>query len=131
METLTAKTKSIDELHAEHQSWVEDLQFYKDELKIFNNQLEKMSTRNVGIDFRKEIEHFQNQFTIQKGELDILNHDITVHEQWLAGYAKENPTTIEKEKFADHKVMKEQVEMFRKIYSDLKKEYQIFLKKWK
>ena len=60
----------------------------------------------------------------------MLQHDLNIHEQWLAIYAKEHPTNIESELFADHAVMRRQVNIFEKIYTELKTEYLDFLEKW-
>ena len=39
----------------------------------------------------KIVEQFKNKFTIQKEQIDILNNEVTVHEQWLAKCAQRNP----------------------------------------
>jgi hypothetical protein len=130
MATITINRKPLIYLHEDHQKWFQEIGFYKDELKIFVKRLEEIASRNSGIDLRKQIEHFQNQFIIQKEKLDMLNHDLNIHEQWLAIYAKEHPTTIENELFADHSVMKRQVTIFEKFYEELKAEFLRFLEKW-
>lgn len=130
MITEKTKTKHIDELHFEHQLWTSAAKFYADELKIYQNRLDEIARKNTGTDVRKQVEHFQNQFIIQKEQLDILNHAITVHEQWLAKFAKENPVAIDKGLFGDHKAMHEKMDAFHKIYSELKKEFNAFLSKW-
>jgi hypothetical protein len=117
------KTKHIDELHFEHQLWSSEVKFYNDELKIYHNRLGEVASRNTKEHARKQIEHFQNQFIIQKEQLDILNHDITIHELKLVKYAKENPIAIDKVLFADHDAMRDRMETFDKIYGDLKYEF--------
>lgn len=130
MATLALNRKPLNYLHEDHKKWLEEVLFYKDELKILVKRLEEIATRNSKEDIRKQIEHFQNQFIIQKEKLDILQHDLNIHEQWLAIYAKEHPSNIEDELFADHAVMRRQVNIFEKVYSELKTEYLNFLEKW-
>lgn len=130
MNTTKTKNKHIDDLHFEHQLWLSALRFYADELKIYQQRLEEVAFKNTRIEIRAQIEHFQNQFIIQKEQLDILSHQIKVHEQWLAQFAKENPATIDKELFADHKLMNDQIETFHKIYAELKREFKNFLEEW-
>lgn len=130
MATLSINRKPLSYLHEDHQKWLEEVLFYKDELKIFVKRLEEIASRNSGEEIRKQIEHFQNQFVIQKEKTDMLQHDLNIHEQWLSIYAKEHPTNIENELFADHAVMRSQMNMFEKIYSELKTEYLDFLEKW-
>lgn len=129
MET-SAKTKHIDELHFEHQLWSNEAKFYKDELKIYQERLDEIASKNNSEDARKGIEHFQNQFIIQKEQLDILNHGINEHEQWLAKYSKENPVAIDKKLFADHTAMHDKADSFRKIYNELKQEFNRFMITW-
>jgi len=67
-------TKRIDELHFEHQLWSSEMNFFKDELSILQNRLNEVASKNTDTEVRKQIEHFQNQFLIQKEQLDIINH---------------------------------------------------------
>lgn len=128
--TTATRTKHIDELHFEHQLWSNEAKFYKDELGIYQKRLEEVAAKNTAADVRKQIEHFQNQFIIQKEQLDILNHHVNEHEQWLTKYAKENPVAIDKNLFADHTVINDKVDAFKTIYADLKKEFNKFVATW-
>jgi ribosomal protein S15P/S13E len=124
---VKAKTRHIDELHFEHQLWISQAKFYADELKIYQKKLGEISTKNTAEDIRKQIEHFQNQFIIQKEQLDILTHQVNEHEQWLAKYAKEHPVAVDHELFADHKEMHEKMDRFVNIYDELKADFKKFL----
>ncbi|MES1225935.1 MAG: hypothetical protein ABUT20_61220 [Bacteroidota bacterium] len=128
--TTIAKTKHIDELHFEHRLWISEAKFYVDELKIYQNRLEEVAQKNTKQEVRQQIEHFQNQFIIQKEQLDILSHEVNEHEQFLAKFALEHPTAIDHKLFADHKSMLDKMEAFKKIYSELKKEFNHFLSAW-
>jgi hypothetical protein len=125
--TTSTRTKHIDELHFEHQLWLNELKFYNDELKIYQNRLEEVALKNNAPEVNKQVGHFQNQFIIQKEQLDILHHLIKEHEQWLTKYAKENPIAIDKKLFANHIDMSDKAEMFKKIYTELKKEFNRFV----
>ncbi|MBA3707067.1 MAG: hypothetical protein H0W84_14540 [Bacteroidetes bacterium] len=120
MITTETKTKHIDQLRVEHQLWASAIELYTDELKIFQNWLEEIAVKNMSIEVRKQIEHFQNQFIIQKEQLDILNHETNIHEQWLAELAKENPSTIDRKTFADYKGMRDQMKTSIKFLLSLK-----------
>lgn len=121
------KMKHIDDLHFEHQLWTSEAKFYVDELKIYQKRLQEIAGKNTKEEVRKQIEHFQNQFIIQKEHLDILNHGVNEHEQFLEKFATEHPVAIDHRMFADHAEMNEKMETFRKIYSELKKEFNHFL----
>ena len=99
--------------------------FFTDELKIYQKNLESLLSKDSSEGFRKEVEHFQNQFLIQNDQLDDLHHHITMHEEWLSKYAKEHPAAFE-ELFADHAKINENVKSFKKIYNELKEEFKSF-----
>ena len=73
--------KTILSLHHEHREWLEKLQFYKKELKIMQNLLVEIASKNNHIEILKAIEHFQNNLIIQNEQIDILLHEIKLHEQ--------------------------------------------------
>lgn len=130
MSTATGKKKHIDDLHFEHQLWASEAKFYADELKIYQKRLEEVASKNNSPEIRAQVEHFQNKFIIQKEQLDILNHEVTVHEQFLANQAKANPVAIDHQLFADHTTMHDRMDTFHKIYKDLKDEFKRFLATW-
>jgi hypothetical protein len=130
MTTIKAKIKHIDDLHFEHALWASEAKFYLDELKIYQKRLEEVASKNNSEEIRKQVEHFQNQFIIQKEQLDILNHEVIVHEQWLANFAKKHPSAIDHQLFADHKTMHDRMDSFHKIYTELKNEFNRFLATW-
>lgn len=127
---MITKKKHLDELHFEHQLWRSEIRFYADELKIYQNRLDEIASKNNSTEVVKQIEHFQNSFIIQKEQLDITNHEIKVHEEALVKFAKENPIAIDHRLFDDHTVIHEKVDTFRKLYTELKNEFKRFLEKW-
>ncbi len=123
------KTKKLrlSALHFEHELWSMEVSFFKDELKLYQKWLEEVASKNTHEDVLKQVEHFQNQFIIQKNQLSVLKHQIKAHEQWLSGYAGEHPVAIDHASFADHAVMRENVATSKKLYTDLKLEFKRFL----
>ena len=130
MTATTKTTKRIDELHFEHELWMGESKFFKDELKIYQNRLDEIASKNTAQDVLKSIEHFQNQFVIQKDQLSIINHLINEHEQWLTKYAKSHPIAIDQVEFADHANLRDKIETFKKLFGELKVEFKKFLSTW-
>jgi hypothetical protein len=130
MITKEKKVKHIDELHFDHQLWYSEASFFADELKIYQNRLEEIASKNTKSEVRAQIEHFQNQFIIQKEQIDILKHEITIYEQGLAKYAKENPVAIDHKLFDSNNALTERAEMFRTIFTELKAEFKKFASEW-
>ena len=68
------KKKHLSDLHFEHKLWDMETRFYEDELKLYQNWLEEVAGKNTHMDVQVEVEHFQNQFLIQKKALSTLRH---------------------------------------------------------
>lgn len=124
---METKRKHLNELHFDHQMWLSEVLFYGYELSLFKKKLDAVSFKNTAQEIKKQVEHFQNQFIIQREKLDLLKHETVVHEQWLAQVAKENPITSDHRLFADHQATHEKINAFKKIYNDLKAEFTRFL----
>lgn len=124
------KKKHISDLHFEHKLWSMEANFYLDELKIYQSWLEEIASKNTNTEVLAQVEHFQNQFIIQHTELESINHAVKVHEQWLTNYAEAHPVAIDHQYFADHAVLRDQMDTFKKLYKELKDEFKAFVEKW-
>ncbi len=56
----------IKNQHNDHITWMKELAFYEDELKIFNTKLQEISAANTHLEVKQNVEKFHNQFKIQK-----------------------------------------------------------------
>ncbi len=123
------ETTSIYKLHEEHKQWLNDLDFYKDELIIMQNRISEIAKKNSSKEILAQVEHFQNQFIVQKEQIDILSHDIKKHEQALENEVNKNETAVDHRKMPAHKGETEKIEIFDTIFNNLKKELNLFLSK--
>ena len=126
----TAPKKHIDELHFEHKLWTSKMRFYMDELSIFENRLSELVQRNTKVEVTSEIEHFQNQFIRQREVAEQLISKCNDHEKFLANQAKEHPVAIDHVLFTDHTKLRDEAEVYDKIYAELKTEFMNLLRKW-
>lgn len=124
------RQKTIYQLHEEHKTWLNMLLFYKDELTIMQHRIEEIAKKNTSNEVLALVERFQNQLIIQKEQIDILNHDIKGHESQLEAAVKQNPTAIDHQKFPDHPEQRDRVEVFEKMFNELRAELIRFLSKW-
>ena len=120
------KTKTISELHLEHEEWLESLNFYTDEISILTRRLEDISTQKNSHEVKAEIEHFQNQFILQKEKLDELRHRIKDHENYLEHRVDENPVQSDVRKVNDHPKMRDEMTAFEKLFADLRRDFNTF-----
>lgn len=129
MLTEKKQTKKIDELHFEHKVWMNQFEFCKGELAFFNERLEEIARKNTSTEVMKEVGHFQNQFVIQRNEIDIFMHNIILHEDALVKEVKDNPVATDKRQMNDHPEERDRFDTFNKLYFDMKKEFMEFLRK--
>src|SRR5690242_732236 len=59
--------------------WLRELDFYELEIKILQKMLQEVTAKNTNDEARAGIEHFQNQFILQKNNLDELRASIEDH----------------------------------------------------
>lgn len=131
MDTITndERTERISPSHFEHTLWMNELKFFYDEVKIYEQQLEKLVKKREK-DMMPRLEQFQNNFIRQKEVLDQLIRDIKVHEQKLA-WSFQDDKNIEESQDKAHDKMRDEIDIFRKIFGQLKKQFYDFLIEWK
>ena len=116
----------VENLHFQHRLWSNELSFVEDELKIFENRLEKLVNTLRDRDMLAKLEHYQNQFIRQKEVLDQLQHDIKVHEQEI-GRMLQNGKKLNDSNLNRHLKVEDEMATFRKIYGELKSNYFKFM----
>ncbi|HEX5002106.1 MAG TPA: hypothetical protein VFW78_06395 [Bacteroidia bacterium] len=119
----------IDVLHSEHREWLNKLEFYKDDIMVLRNRLEEIVMKNTSSDVLAMVEHFQNQFIIQRNEIDEFHHAIKEHENEVERAVNHNPVAVNRQRLADHPQMRERMERFEEIFHDLRQELIRFLAK--
>ena len=70
---------NLTKVTAEHSEWLSGLDFYKEDILILEKRLLELGSRNGTFDMSRGIEHFQNQFLIQRNTIDELRHGIREH----------------------------------------------------
>lgn len=124
-------TISIRNLHLEYRLWVNELAFYKDEIKIFEHQLEDSVNKKDLNEKTPKVEQFQNKFILQKEVIDLLKHDLNTSEKQLASFAQElSGTGLDGIKMDNHTKLRERMSTFRKLYSELKNDFRKFISEW-
>jgi hypothetical protein len=131
---MATKHLFLSDLHFSCKLWANEISFFNEEIGLFEGYLAEIAKRWTDSDVLAELEHFQNQFIVQKEQADILLHDINVFQNGMSVYAKNNETAIEHKHF-DSKAdeigkVADRVETFKTIYSGLKKEFRVFLSKY-
>ncbi len=118
------------DLHFEHNQWKRELFFWEDELKSFQNRLEELVKRWTKKEMLVELEHYQNQFTLQNEVINTLQEDIHIHEISIAAASKKGKDLLDTALVKKHIEFRNRMEVQRNIYRDLKKEFFKFLTKY-
>lgn len=122
------KTNLYDQ-HSEHTEWLKNLNFYVDEMTIMQKRLEDISSKNSGLEVRKEIEHFQNQFIIQTKFIDDMKRNIKLDEKVIMANINSNPVASDHRKAEDHTKERDMMKSFESNFADIRKEFNLFLSK--
>ncbi len=131
IKTSIMTTKSfIYDQHLENQDWLKRLDFYKEELTILKERLEEVTSKNTQPDFLKLVEHFQNQFIIQRNHIDELAHQIKANEHTLVKEIEQNPIAVDHRKVNSHEAETDFMDFFEKNFATLRAEFNQFLAKW-
>jgi hypothetical protein len=127
---INEKRPSIAILHFDHKVWMNQLGFYKIELKIFSEKLEEVASRNINNEMNISIEQFQNRFIIQNNEMDILIHKIKLNEHQISVPHNKGPYLTPLEAAENYAKIKNEMEQFIKLYAEFKDQFYRFLTKW-
>ncbi len=125
-----ATNESIYKQHEENTEWLKKLDFYKDEISILKGRLEELATKNNAQDVLAEVEHFQNQFIIQRNNIDEIAHKVREHEQSLLEEIKSNPVAVDHRKVEYHAVEQDLVNSFEKVFNEVREDFNKFSSKW-
>jgi hypothetical protein len=131
---MATKHLMLSDLHFSHKLWQKELSFYLDEITIYEGYLAEVAQRWTDKNVLNELEHFQNQFIIQKEQAEILSHDVKTTQESLESFAKNNQTAIDHKYFDSsaemHQKMADRAETYKKIYNELKSDFRVFLSKY-
>jgi hypothetical protein len=125
-----AKHIYLADLHFEHKVWLNEFDFFKDEIQIFSGRMTQLESRNNSADFSAAFESLQNRLIRQKEVLDELRHDVKIHEHNLASFAEEHPIAVDHVFFTDHSDLRSKVTRFKELYTEFKDEFNRFSAKW-
>ena len=124
------KTEKVYTQHEENKTWMSNLLFYRDEIKVMENRLQEIASKNTSKEVLSQVEHFQNQFVIQKETIDTIKHEINLSNDLITLEANKNMTAIDHREIKDHSIVRDNMESFEKVFHSLKTEFNTFLSKW-
>lgn len=121
---------SINNVGNDHSFWRKGLEFYVDEIDLMESRLEEIASKNTSFEVRQGIEHFQNQFIVQRNNSDELKHEINLYVQKIGSDMQEHAGHIEKGLVDEHNTLQEKYETYEKVMNGIRHEFKDFLSRW-
>lgn len=121
---------TISKLENFHSEVLRGLLFYKEEISILEGRLEEVAAKNNSFEARQGIEHFQNQFILQRNSIDELKHKVNLFADHLASDAKQHTGHIEKKRVEEQDALKDEYILLEKVIKEMRREFNTFLSKW-
>jgi hypothetical protein len=125
-----AMEENIYKQHDENTDWMSRVAFYKDEITILQGVLSEIASKNTGDEALKEVEHYQNQFIVQRDNLDQLAHNIRLNEQKFQQEVNDNPVAVDHRRMEYHQAEKDFIEYFENNFKGLRTDFKTFSSKW-
>ena len=126
------KTVIIDntDLHFEHKQWKNELLFWRDEIKIFQNRLDEIVSRWTDKKVLAELDQFQSNYSVHKEKIGELVNEIDAHEHNIAKHFEANEDALDRILYKKHSNFRDKIDTEREMYHDLKKNFFKFLSKY-
>lgn len=121
------KRETYLDQHQHHNTWLNYLAFYKDEMQVLQKRLEEVAAKNTGHEVLAMVEHFQNQLILQREQHDILRHDIKQYENQIEKLFENNPVFAENSRPKEESELSERVETFGRLFHEMKEELYHFV----
>ncbi|MEO8173922.1 MAG: hypothetical protein ABI581_12590 [Sediminibacterium sp.] len=113
----------------ELKEWKESIDFFCDELIIFTRRLQEVAGKNSHKPLMSNVEHFQNQFILQKENFDIFRHEIHEQSDRIRNGSKNENRLTDQTVIKKQALLREQVRLAEKIFIELKHSFCRFLSK--
>jgi len=118
----------LSDLNFNLEVWKRELKFQEGEMDYFEEQLEHVAIRNLGVDVMIQLEGFQNKIIREREVMLHLRHRIRMKKREIAKANYENNAEV---KFHEKQVLlKDEMKTFVKMHYDLKEDMMDFFLKY-
>lgn len=121
---------NISNLDSDLRMWDKGLEFYRDELTILEKRLMEVTRKNNSQEAMEGVEHFQNQFMIQRKNIQDIRHELKNYKASIGYDVQHHAGRVSTELVEDGKVVRDKWEGLEKIMNGLRREFNTFLSKW-
>jgi DNA repair exonuclease SbcCD ATPase subunit len=122
---------SVDQSHLEHKLWMNELEFYREEITILEKYLSEIEQKNTKENVVQLVEFYHNQFERFKQRIDELEEAVNVAEKLLTVYMEAHETIDTSQvNVADQDLMRNKIDSFKDDYRELKNRFIRFEIDW-
>jgi predicted nucleic acid-binding Zn-ribbon protein len=119
--------ENLADLHREHADWQNRIAQLKNDIKDMSDRLGTIVSKLTPRDVPANVEHFQNQFIVQRNVLDIMRHDFKQYENMIEAEQKDNKKASE-DLVKTRDAYRVRLSDFEQILNELKAEFATFQK---
>jgi hypothetical protein len=120
----------ISRMSNEHHDWMRALEFYKQELDILTKRLSEVSTQYTRTEVKADVEHYQNQFLIQRNNIDELMHDFKEHDVHIHEDVVKMAQHVSNRTLAEHDNLRDRYFRFEKFIHEMRHDFNRFLSRY-
>jgi hypothetical protein len=122
---------SVSHLSNAHSDNLRAIDFYKQELQMLKGRLTEVAGKNTDSEMARQVEHFENQFSIQDAALSKIAHGIHANLTKISAELKANTAGyIEVAEADTHQRLIEDFVIEERMFNDLKHGFNRFAGKW-
>lgn len=121
---------SVSRAGTDHTIWLNGVGFYKDEIHVMESRLAEVATKNTSFEVRQGVEHFQNQFIVQRNNIDELKHEVNLYVAKLANDSLHHAGHVEDSMLVEKIKLHDSYESLERIMKDLRQEFNTWLSIW-
>lgn len=122
METLVSNA-----LETEHIKWLRNLDFYKNQLSVMEQEMIDFVASKPPKAIAPKIEQFQNQFIRQREVLDTLKHNVKAHENEIERMTNFALEYLRDRVTREHIKLKGEFKRFVELFMEMEQDFHDFL----
>jgi hypothetical protein len=127
---MNTKT-SIEQSHLEHRLWANELEFYREEIAIFQRHLAEIMQKNTNEKAISKANFYKNQFMRHWDVIDQLEYRLRKAEKNLAIYIKSHSNEdLGNVHVDDQDEMRSRIDSFKRTYQQLKEGFMRYESEW-
>jgi hypothetical protein len=112
------------------QEWLGALEFYETDLGILEKRLAEVNDKNTASVSRAEVEHYQNQFIIQRNNIIELRQRINKHQHEVVHEVQQHVGRVAEQTVEEQHLLEADMKNLEKIINELRHDFNRFLAKW-